>query len=421
MSDIFVSYKREEQSTARKLAEALENEGWTVWWDPKLRAGERFDDVIEVALEESKCVVVMWSKLSVKSKYVRDEATYALNRNKIVPVKIEDVDLPFRFDTLHTPRLVGWDGSTNFPEFQTLLRDIAQIVPLSTTRNQDRVKAQNRQPSQRKKSKATDSKTDSANQLTASALPRERQQPGMVFRDRLKDGSEGPEMVVVPAGEFQMGDVQGNGRASEKPVHTVHITKPFAIGCYPITFAEYDQFASVMNTRLPGDEGWGRGRQPVINVSWADGVKYTRWLSLETGKRYCLPSEAEWEYAARAGTDTDYWWGTEIQTGMANFNDSDSRWGGKQTSPVGSFPANPFGVYDMAGNVWEWVEDCWHDTYDGAPTDGSVWEEKHVVQRVRRGGSWESIPDTLRSSYRTRYDADNSNYRLGFRLAQDLG
>jgi formylglycine-generating enzyme required for sulfatase activity len=418
MSDIFVSYKREEQSTARKLAEALENEGWTVWWDPKLRAGERFDDVIEAALEESKCVVVMWSKLSVKSKYVKDEATYALNRNKIVPVKIEDVDLPFRFDTLHTPRLVGWDGSKNFPEFQTLMRDIAQIVPLSTARNQDRVKAQNRQPLQTKKSKTTDSKTDSANQSTASTLARERPQLGMVFRDTLKDGSQGPEMVVVPVGEFQMGSVQGSGAAAEQPVHTVHINKPFAIGRYPITFAEYDQFASATNRELPGDKGWGRGRQPVINVSWTDAVKYANWLSLQTGKRYRLPSEAEWEYAARAGTDTAYWWGDEVQPGVANFYGSDSRWGGKQTSPVGSFPANPFGLHDTAGNVWELIQDTWHDNYDQAPTDGSAWEEGNGGRLVIRGGSWGNGPEYLRSSFRNRDTADDRNTNIGFRLAQ---
>ncbi len=125
---------------------------------------------------------MLWSRLSVNSRYVKDEATYALKRNKLVPVAIEDVELPFRFDTLQTPRLVGWDGSTDYPEFQKLIGDIAQIVPPSTTKNQD-------------------------------------QQPGAVFQDTLKDGSLGPEMVVVPAGEFQMGDIQGNGADAEKPVH----------------------------------------------------------------------------------------------------------------------------------------------------------------------------------------------------------
>jgi len=137
MSDIFISYKREDQATARKLADALESEGWTVWWDPKLRAGERFNDVIEKALKESKCVVVMWSKRSVESLYVKDEATYALNRNKLVPVMIEGVELPFRFEDLHTPSLLGWDGSKDFSQFRRLVEDIAAIVGSPETEGQE--------------------------------------------------------------------------------------------------------------------------------------------------------------------------------------------------------------------------------------------------------------------------------------------
>src|SRR5215475_12900027 len=128
MSDIFISYKREEQAIARKLANALESEGWSVWWDPKLRAGEHFDDVIEKALNEAKCVVVLWSKLSVNSRYVKDEATFALKRNKLVPVSIEEVAVPFRFEGLHTPSLVDWNGSRNFSAFRKLVEDIAEIV-----------------------------------------------------------------------------------------------------------------------------------------------------------------------------------------------------------------------------------------------------------------------------------------------------
>ena len=127
MSDIFISYKREERATARKLANALEGQGWTVWWDPKLRAGERFNDVIEKALKESKCVVVMWSKRSVESQYVKHEANYALKRNKLVPLMIEEVELPFRFEDLHTPSLLDWDGSKDFSEFRRLVKDISTI------------------------------------------------------------------------------------------------------------------------------------------------------------------------------------------------------------------------------------------------------------------------------------------------------
>src|SRR4030095_7795605 len=167
MSDIFISYKREEQATARKLADALESEGWSVWWDPKLRAGEHFDDVIERALNEAKCVIVMWSNRSVQSRYVRDEATYALDHDKLVPVAIESVKLPFRFRGIHTLRLLGWDGAKDFSEFRSLVGDIAAIVGPPATMRQET------QPADRQVSKL---------------------EPGTTFRDKLKDGSQGPEM-----------------------------------------------------------------------------------------------------------------------------------------------------------------------------------------------------------------------------------
>jgi formylglycine-generating enzyme required for sulfatase activity len=229
-------------------------------------------------------------------------------------------------------------------------------------------------------------------------------------------------MVVVPAGTFKMGDIQGTGGEDEEPIHTVNISKPFAIGRYPITFEDYDRFASATSRSLPNDEGWGRGRQPAINVSWDDAEEYAKWLSEQTGKRYRLPTEAEWEYTARAGTETDYWWGNEMKSGMANYH-GDTRWGGKQTSPVGSFQPNPFGLYDTAGNVWEWVQDCSHENYKGAPTDGSAWLKANagdVARRVVRGGSWDGGPGGLRASLRDRGNADNRYSLIDFRLAQDI-
>src|SRR5215471_2097737 len=145
MSDIFISYKREDQATARKLADALESEGWTVWWDPKLRAGEHFDDVIEKGLNEAKCIIVMWSELSVQSRYVRDEATYALEKDKLVPVAIENVSLPFRFRGVHTLSLLGWDGSKDFLEFRRLIDDISTILrssPITTAEGEERRKVE---------------------------------------------------------------------------------------------------------------------------------------------------------------------------------------------------------------------------------------------------------------------------------------
>jgi formylglycine-generating enzyme required for sulfatase activity len=401
MSDIFISYKREEQAIARKLANALESEGWSVWWDPKLRAGEHFDDVIEKALNEANCVIVLWSNLSVNSEYVKAEATEALEQRKLVPIKIESVNLPFRFKRVHTPNLLDWDGSHDTVEFRRLVKDIAAIAPPT-----NRQKTQQRAESEVKPSTISGDKLkDGSTRLTSVEQPKPKLEPGTVFRDTLKDGSHGPEMVVIPAGTFKMGDIQGagrygTGRYDETPVHTVSIAKPFAIGRYPITFDEYDRFASARSRPSPNDKGWGRGRQPAIDVSCRDAVEYAKWLCEQTGKRYRLPTEAEWEYAARAETETHYWWGNEMKAGMANCESGDSRWDGKQTSPVGSFPPNRFGLYDTAGNVWNWVQDYWHENYEGAPTDGSAWLGKTGSRCVMRGGSWAGGPELLRSSCR---------------------
>ena len=293
--------------------------------------------LIEKALKESKCVVVMWSKLSVESQYVKHEANYALRRNKLVPVMIEEVELPFRFEDLHTLALLEWDGSKDYSEFRRLVEDIAAIAPPSK-----RQKTQQRAESDvapgtmsRDKRKGGSTKLPGVDQPKGKGgstrppgveQPNRKLEPDTVFRDKLKDGSQGPEMVVVPAGTFKMGDIQGTGGDDEKPVHTVSIAKPFAIGRYPITFDEYDRFASATNRSLPNDQGWGRGRQPAINVSWDDAVEYVKWLSQQTGKPYRLPTEAEWEYATRAGTETNYWWGNEMKSGIANCNEGDTRW-----------------------------------------------------------------------------------------------
>ena len=242
-----------------------------------------------------------------------------------------------------------------------------------------------------------------------------------VFRDTLRSGGQGPEMVVLPTGRFRMGDLDGSGAPSERPVRTVTISRPIAMGKYPVTFEEYDRFVSATGAARPADNDWGRGTRPVIDVSQEDAKAYAVWLSEQTGKRYRLPSEAEWEYAARAGTTTRYSWGDDIGRNRANCDRCGSEWDNKQTAPVGSFAANPFGLYDMHGNVDEWVEDCWHDNYEGAPSDGSAWTTGcDESQAVMRGGSWEDVPSRLRSASRLRYEPSGRSGSLGFRLVQDL-
>ena len=196
-----------------------------------------------------------------------------------------------------------------------------------------------------------------------------------------------PEMVVIPGASFQMGCVSGlDCDDDEKPVHEVTVAS-FELSKYEVTFEEYDCFIAATGRISPKDQGWGRGRRPVINVSWEDAIAYTEWLSAQTGERYRLPSEAEWEYAARAGSTTKYSWGNEIGHNRANCNACGSQWDNEKTAPVGSFGPNAFGLHDMHGNLWEWVQDCWNDSYQGAPADGSAWTSGACAIRVLRGGS----------------------------------
>ncbi|WP_460019908.1 SUMF1/EgtB/PvdO family nonheme iron enzyme [Magnetospira thiophila] len=221
----------------------------------------------------------------------------------------------------------------------------------------------------------------------------------------------GPEMVVIPSGSFQMGSNDGDD--NEKPVHRVNIGYQFAVGKYEVTQAEWQ---AVMGSNPSYFKG---SNQPVERVSWEDAQTFIEKLNRKTGQRYRLLSESEWEYVARAGTTTTYSWGNSAGSGNANCYDCGSRWDNKETAPVGSFRANPFGVHDMHGNVWEWVQDC-KDSYANTPTDGSAIEGNNSCFRVLRGGSWVSHPWDLRSAIRFRGRPDVRSSYLGFRLARTL-
>jgi formylglycine-generating enzyme required for sulfatase activity len=217
-----------------------------------------------------------------------------------------------------------------------------------------------------------------------------------------------------------MGDLTSIGDDNERPVREVSIMQDFALSRYEVTFAEYDLFANATGRPLPNDEGWGRGTRPVINVSWLDAKAYTQWLSKVTGKTYRLPSEAEWEYSARAGSSTDFWWGNQMLPGMSVCDGCGSEWDAQQTAPVGQLQANPWGLYDMNGNVEEWVEDCYSDTYAIAPNDGRPLTQPNCHYRVLRGGSWFDIDRVTRSSSRYRHPADTLDSTRGFRVALEL-
>ncbi len=271
-------------------------------------------------------------------------------------------------------------------------------------------------------------------QRTADALYRE-----IIFRDELRNGRRGPEMIIIPAGEFEMGSPKNEeNRSSDEHQHRVSIEKPFAMGRYAVTFDEYDVFIGAVSgdaglfskllgktRKSPSDEGWGRGNRPVINVSWEDAVAYAEWLSEQTGKRYRLPTEAEWEYAARAGTTTPFWFGKTISTDQANYDGNDIYGNGskgvyrQKTVPVDSFEANPWGLYNVHGNVWEWTCSEYVAEYNGAE-QRCISNNRAIGRRGLRGGSWVDTPAGVRSAARLSRSPGGRGGGIGFRLAQDL-
>jgi formylglycine-generating enzyme required for sulfatase activity len=222
-----------------------------------------------------------------------------------------------------------------------------------------------------------------------------------------------PEMVQIPAGSFAMGSAMSERRSSEQPQHPVTISRAFAVGRFEVTFAEWG--ACVRDggcTHDPDDGGWGRGRQPVILVSWNDARQYTQWLTHKTGKSYRLLSEAEWEYVARAGSTTAYTYGNFVWPEQVNYYT-------RKTAPVGSYAPNAFGLYDVHGNVWEWTEDCWNENYSGAPGNGAAWLSGDCARRVFRGGSWDDYPWFVRSAERSQGSTSTRLNDIGFRVARD--
>jgi formylglycine-generating enzyme required for sulfatase activity len=256
--------------------------------------------------------------------------------------------------------------------------------------------------------------------IAGSASAPEALTPGQVFQD-CSDGC--PQMVVIPFGHFLMGSELYN---REQPQHVVRFETTIAVGRFETTFDEWD--ACVRGggcIGAPSDEGWGRGRRPVINVSWNDAKSYVLWLSRKTGKTYRLLTEAEWEYAARAGSTTAYSWGDGIDCGKASYDGgrgSDCAAKGwfslRGTQQVGTYAANRWGLYDMLGNVWEWCQDNWHPDYHGAPKDGSAWGGGDASMHILRGGAWNYGPSGLRSADRNWFPANGHTSFIGFRVAR---
>jgi len=248
--------------------------------------------------------------------------------------------------------------------------------------------------------------------------------------DRARDAVERPradtpaavastlQMLPIPAGRFVMGTDPAVSFQNGFPAHTVRVPA-FRLSRFDVTFDQFDAFARATRRELPVDEGWGRGARPVIHVSWRDAQAFVAWLNQGTGRHFRLPSESEWEYAARAGTTTLYWWGNAPDPDEANTATNAGRDHYPHTSPVGAFPPNPWGLYDVSGNVWQFVEDCRHGSFEGAPVDGHPWMEEPCDSHIVRGGGFGSIRRGMQVAARAAAGETWNSAEIGFRLAEN--
>jgi formylglycine-generating enzyme required for sulfatase activity len=466
MAGIFISYARKDLEKVRPLAKALERKGWSVWWDPNIPPGKDFDDVIEEELSIAGCVIVIWSKKSVKSKYVKGEAREGLKRGILVPIAIESsIKPPLDFRSTQTVSLIDWDGSEQSPEFGRIIdgieailgrsaMDVTEAERKSEEREESRRKAEEEQKReglvQRAKEVTKAKPGEDKPTITVPIAPRTKSlafgigavaliiilsgigwflysgDKGTV-QTKSFENSIGMQFVYIKPGTFMMGSHIGldetvrkyGGDAKlykvEHPQHEVTISKPFYLQSTEVTQWQWER---VMGNNPSFFKECGDGC-PVEAVSWDDAQKFIKKLNeMEGTDKYRLPTEAEWEYAARAGTTTAF----SFEGDISKLNEyawySDNSEG--KTHPVGEKKPNAWGLYDMHGNVYEWVEDDWHDNYDGAPDDGRAWvDDPRGASRVMRGGGCRSDAHYCRSARRDNWPGYRYNL-VGFRLSRSV-
>jgi len=416
MVDVFISYPRAQRSKVEPIKERLEAHGLEVFFDVQgIDGGADFPDVIDKKLRACKAVLSCWSPIYFQRRWCLIECRSGLDKNALLPVAIERFAKdapPADLRNVHYYNLIGWSGAEDHEDWLRALAGLGRLV------GKDLIPTASKVPSG---PAASSTRSD-----------------GQSFRVTLKGVPDwpAPEMVVIPRGRFLMGasEYDKNGAFEcEYPQHEVRIDHDLAFGRYAVSFAEWDAaHRAGAPIPSPGDEGWGRGNRPVINIGWRDAQSYIAWLNKGlglAGKRdaYRLPTEAEWEYACRAGTATPFNWGRSwSHPDYANYDWSTS-YGAppykgtprRKTLPGGSFPANQFGLHDMHGNVWEWCEDIYHENYANAPADGSAWLTGKG-SRISRGGSWMTHPNAIRSAHRTSWAETYHGNTVGFRLARTL-
>jgi formylglycine-generating enzyme required for sulfatase activity len=397
MSDIFISYARADRKRVRTFAEALEKRGWRVWWDQRIRSGSSFDRVIEQALSEARCIVVIWSQNSVESDWVRVEAGDGLERDILVSISIEqELRLPLRFRNVHTDLVLDLAVNRALPVFNKIVEDIEAII--------DRAKPE---------SAMTDAE---AQQKDEVVKPKEKElsKQQKAFKNTL-----GMTFVLIPTGTFTMGSKKGNKLLSffsSKHTYKVNILRPFYLQTTPVS---QSQWLRVMENSPSNFKDLG-DKCPVENITWYDAQEFIKILNKKEGTdQYRLPAEAEWEYACRAGNSNEFSFGSDVKMlgEYAWFSGNSAR----KTHPVGSKKPNAWGLFDMHGNVWEWVEDDWHSNFDWPLKEGEAWiDESRGVYRVLRGGSWFNNASYCSSVARDFYKPDDHRTNIGFRLAWSI-
>lgn len=404
MADVFISYKKEDFRDAQRIAEALQRDGLTVWWDDHLTPRDAWDAELEREISAAGAVVVLWTELSVKSDWVRTEAHYAAEHGKLVPVLLRDCAIPLAFSLRQTVNLVAWPGDAQARDWRKFLSWISDLTGAAST------SAPAPRPSPTAKSnpyREIVTELPSGEPVVDGAFVNASTPAGTAFRD-----AEGlPVLRIIAPGAYLRGAPSSDPDASsfERPQQRVEIPRPFGIGVFAVLA---DEYAQVVGAMPAGMNRRASPRTPVTHVSFIDSEDFLRRLSGMTGETYRLPSESEWEYACRAGHGLRYDRGDDITPEEACF--------GLDAGPLetGRFPANAFGLFDMRGNVREWTADLWHDSYDFSPLDGSPALEGHGSLRVVRGGGWSDAPQLLRSSARMRATESVRAPMIGFRVVR---
>ena len=395
MTDIFISYKHEDLDRVDLIRQSLERAGFTVWWDDHLTPRGAWDALIEKAISDAACVLVLWSAKAVNSEWVRLEAHHAREHNKLVPVKIERCDVPFAFQLTQSIDLSEWTGDPDDRFWRKLL---VWLADLKAPRQENLVGQPFANPF-----REVIGHTEAGEPIVDGALVNAATPPATLYRD----GDDSPVMRVLPTGSYLMGASAGDPdhKRSELPQRRVQIHHAIAVSLYPLLTWQYRRLmeaSAVVAMPVKGRRWFGspsppptpeqkvsRDDCPVNCVSWLEATEYCRRLSADRGAVFRLPTEAEWEYACRAGSGARFGWGDRIDSAKACFGKLDL------DGPVtpGKFEANRFGLYDMQGNVREWTQDRWHENYDGAPGDGAAWVTGHSAMRVTRGGAWSDSGD----------------------------